>query len=114
MLCGFLVGWGSRGQKTVSLSSTEAEYITLAETCKENLFIIELLVLMGVKFSLPIIVRVDNMGSLFMETNGVGKILKHVDTHHHFIQNYSEKVIIKIIFIGKDENTTDEFTKKIR
>ena len=60
---------------------------------------------------LPIVVRVYNMGALFMATNGCGKRLKHVDTRHHFVQNYAEKRIIKIIFIPTNENTTDVLTK---
>ena len=32
-----LIGWGSRGQKMVTLSSTEAEYVGVSEICKEIL-----------------------------------------------------------------------------
>ena len=31
-ICGCLVGWGSRGQKFVTLYSTEDEYVSLEET----------------------------------------------------------------------------------
>ena len=32
---GCLIGWGSRGQKVVALSSTEAEYISTSELVKQ-------------------------------------------------------------------------------
>lgn len=83
----------------------------MEDTCKDILFIREVLMFMVVPIKLTIVVRVDNMVALFMETNGCGKRSKHVDSRHHFIQHYDEKGIIKIIFIPTDENTAYEFTK---
>ena len=90
-VCGSLVGWGSRGQKCVTLSSTASEYVALSETCKKLLFIGELLKFMGVNIDYTIIVHVDNMGGLFMAVNGPGKQTKHIDTRFHFILDYIEK-----------------------
>jgi hypothetical protein len=36
---GVLISWKSRGQKSVTLSSTEAEYVALSEMCTELVFI---------------------------------------------------------------------------
>ena len=83
----------------------------LYETCKELLFIREVLTFMGIKISLPIVIHVENMGDLFMETTGHGKHSKHVDIHNHFIQQYIEDGVIKIIFIPKSKNKSDGVMK---
>ena len=65
----------------------------------------------GNKIGLTIVIHVDNMGALFMETNGPEKCTKHVDIHHHFIQQYIEYYVINILFIPIDDNKEYGFTK---
>jgi len=48
------VCWCSRGQKSVTLSKTEAEYVACSEVVKEVLFILQLLKHLQVKVQLPI------------------------------------------------------------
>ena len=38
-LNGCLISWKSRGQKLVTLSSTEAEYVAVSEVCTDIMFI---------------------------------------------------------------------------
>jgi len=46
--------WRSRGQKGVTLSTTEAEYVACSEVVKELLFIVYLLRIMKIEVELPI------------------------------------------------------------
>ena len=59
----------SKSQKSVSLSSSEAEYIALFEVVKEVMFMIQLLESMKILILCQVIVRVDNVGALFMANN---------------------------------------------
>ena len=68
VLC-VLVSWQSQSQKSVSLSSSEAEYIALSETAKGVMFIIQLLGSMKKSVKYPAMVRVDNVGATFMPSN---------------------------------------------
>jgi hypothetical protein len=52
--------------KYVSLSSSEAEFVTLSETAKEIKFVVQVLVTIGIKVKLPIIIHIDNVGDIFM------------------------------------------------
>jgi len=58
--CIFLLGvpivWKSTSQKSVTLSSSEAEFVALSEAVKEIKFVVQVLELIGVKVKLPIIV----------------------------------------------------------
>ena len=51
---GCVISWRSRGQKSVTLSSSEAEYIAASETVTEMLYIKQILEGMGEKVNLPI------------------------------------------------------------
>ena len=69
---------------------------------------------MGIKISLPIIVRVDNMGDFFMTLNGPGKVSKHVDIHYHFIQHYIKDGVIKIVLLPLKKKKKMDLQRIIR
>ena len=100
--------------KVVAQSSTEAEYIALSETAKEVKFVYQVLVSLGIKVKLPIVVRVDNLGAIFMSDNiSVSQRTKHVDVRFRFVQQFTMERFIKVIFVRTDENDTDLFTKNL-
>ena len=72
-ILGCLVAWKSRGQKTVSLSSSEAEYLAIADVCTEILFVRSLLTFFGITIEYPITVRCDNVGAIFLGYNAKNK-----------------------------------------
>ena len=61
------VCWRSRGQKSVTLLTTVAEYVACSEVMKEVLFILQLLRHLQVKIQLPIHVHVDNIRQYFWQ-----------------------------------------------
>ena len=66
------------------------------------------------KVKLPIIVRVDNLGAIFMSDNiSVSQRTKHVDARYQFVQQFSLEGFIKVIFVKTDENDADLFTKNL-
>ena len=63
---------------------------------------------------MPVIVRVDNLGAIFMSDNiSVSKRTKHVDVRYRFVQQIVMEGFIKVIFVRTDENDTDLFTKNL-
>ena len=113
-LCEIPIAWKSRLQKVVSLSSTESKYYACSEAVKELLFVLQLLKVFNIKVEKPIKVRVDNIGAIsLVETRGISKRTKHIDTRYHFIQNLMDDVI-KIEFVRSDENDADLMTKNIK
>ena len=98
-LQGCLIAWKSRGQKTVSLSSSEVEYLAIADVCTEITFIRNLLCFLGVEIDYPIVVRFDNIGAIFLGYNAkTSQCTKHVDIKAHFIREYVDQGIVKIFF----------------
>jgi hypothetical protein len=61
--------WKSKQQQSVTLSSSEAEYVALSEAAKELKFVAQTLESIGIKAKYPITVFVDNVGAIFMAEN---------------------------------------------
>jgi hypothetical protein len=68
-LLGAPICWRSKGQKSVTLSTSEAKYVAIPEAFKKIRFIYYLLDSIGIKVELPIVVRFDNVGAIFMAEN---------------------------------------------
>ena len=84
-LAGASISWQSCAQKTIALSSTEAEYMALCDCCKQAKWIKTLLSELGINVR-PIPVNGDNQGSIFLKSNPVqGNRSKHIDIRYHFI-----------------------------
>jgi hypothetical protein len=113
-LMGVAVLWKSQAQRSVSLSSSEAEYYALAEAAKDVKFVVKVLISMGIPVQLPVIIRVDNMGAIFMSQNGSATSrTRHVDTRYHFVREFVMSGFIKIIFVRSADNVADPFTKNV-
>ena len=111
-LNGAPVSWRSKAQRSVTLSSSEAEYVALSEAAKEVKFIYMVLHAMGFEVKLPITVRVDNIGAIFMAENvTTSNRTKHVDTRFRFVNEFVKDKFIDVIFVKTKDNTADIFTK---
>jgi hypothetical protein len=106
--------WRSKSQKGVTLSSTEAEYVAISEAVKELKLIYYLLSDLHIKVNLPIVVKTDNIGAIFMSENTLtGFRTRHVDTRYHFVREFIKDGFIKIEFIRSAENDSHLFTKNV-
>ena len=65
-MCNVPVAWRSKAQKSVTLSSSEAEFVSLSEAAKEVKFIVQDVESMEIKVKKPVTVRVDNIGAIYM------------------------------------------------
>ena len=88
-------------QKSVSLSSSEAEYVPLSVTVKEVMFVIQLLGSMKILVTYPVTVTVDNVGAKFMTSNiTTMSCTKHMDSRYNYVNEYVENGINKIAFVS--------------
>ena len=110
---GMITNYSSKKQATVTLSSTEAEYISLSDCCQETKFQWMLLrELTGSKE--PGTIYEDNTGAIFLVKNQqVGPRMKHIDVRHHFIRGPIEENIVDVKFVRSEENVSDIMTKNL-
>ena len=113
-ICGSLISWGSKYQQSVSTSSSMSEYIAISDICKEIMFVRSLCMFIGVKVPLTIVVKVDNMGAIYMSENDGLKKSRHIDIRYHFIREYVDQGIVKIVFVKSEDNKADTFTKNLK
>jgi hypothetical protein len=108
------IAWKSKGQKGVTLSSTEAEYVAASEVTMDVLFAKQILEFCKEMIEYPIIIKVDNIGAIYLANNaGGGNRTKHVDTRFHFVRNLIQKGTIKMEFVRSEDNDADVMTKNL-
>ncbi|KMQ84639.1 retrovirus-related pol polyprotein from transposon tnt 1-94 [Lasius niger] len=87
ILSGAAVSWKAQKQRTVALSSTEAEYMALAETAKEAAYLRTLLRELGDSGFSEITVFCDNRGAQILTENPAFHVrTKHIDIRHHYVR----------------------------
>ena len=112
-IMGCLVAWKSRSQRSVTLSSTEAEYVAMSELVQEIMFLKQILEFLKLKVKYPIIVNCDNVGAIFLAENATGQRTKHVDIRYHYVREFVDEGVVKIVFVKSKENEADLFTKNL-
>ena len=113
-LCGVPVSWKSKSQKSVALSSTEAEYVALSEAVKEIKFVAGLMKTLKVEVKHPLKVRVDNIGAIYLaENKNVSPRTKHIDTRYHFVKQFVDEEG-EIEFVRSEDNHADGFTNNVQ
>jgi Reverse transcriptase (RNA-dependent DNA polymerase) len=112
-LAGGIICWQSRLQKTVALSSTEAEYMALSDTSRQIKWIQSIFSELG--FALKAIpICADNQGSIFIGSNPVQeRRTKHIDIRYHYVRECIEEGDVSVVFIEGKENPADMFTKNL-
>ena len=95
LLKNVLILWRSKAQKIIALSSSEAEYYALSEAGKDIKFVYMILESMGVHVELPIVVKVDNVGVIFMTENiSTSGRTKHLDMRSRYVNNMATEGFI--------------------
>lgn len=106
--------WASRRQSSVALSSMEAEYLALSETCQEVLWLRQLLNDFGETLEEPTLVNEDNQGCLsFVHSERKSRRSKHIDTRERFVQELSAKQIVRLEYCPTDRMLADIMTKPL-
>jgi hypothetical protein len=62
----------------------------------------------------PILVYIENQGSIFIESNPVQDIhTKHIDIKYHYVHECIAAKKIELYFVPTEDNTADIFTKNL-
>ncbi|GJS01675.1 retrovirus-related pol polyprotein from transposon TNT 1-94 [Tanacetum coccineum] len=83
-----LVSWSSKKQYCTSMSSAEAEYVSLSVCCTQA----------------PIAISCNPVQH---------SRTKHIDVRYHFIKEQVEKGIVELFFVGTEYQLADLFTKAL-
>jgi len=108
------ISWGSKKQKSVALSSCEAEIVAASEAAAEAIHLEEFVREFGLKGSEPVELHVDNKSAIDVAYNPEHHTrMKHVERRHFFIRELVEEHKIRVPFVNSLDNLADFFTKVI-
>lgn len=114
--CFFLavVSWSSKKQRTVSTSTTEAEYIALGYAAKEAVWIRRFINKMGLEMVESLTLHGDNKMSISLTKNAKSQHrTKHIDVQHHYIQELVNKGELTVKWIPSSEMLADGMIKAL-
>ena len=108
------VSWASRRQPTISLSSTEAEYKSASDTCRQMTWLRTFGEELGDDVTRPSPLCLDNQGSIFLAVNPViDRRTKHIEIRYHYIRECVERGFVDIFYVSTDKQLADVFTKNV-
>ncbi|GJX23588.1 putative RNA-directed DNA polymerase [Tanacetum coccineum] len=109
-----LISWTARKQRTVSRSSTEAEYKALADTVAELTWLQALLNELGIRSSSTPILWCDNLGATYLSANPIFHArTKHVEIDYHFVREKVAQGDLRVQHISTHDQIADIFTKPL-
>lgn len=107
-MSGAAVTWRSQKQRTVAMSSTEAEYISLSEAVKEALHLRSLLIEIKLDELTDITIYVDNQGALCLAEDAVFHTrTKHINIRYHCLRDIIKKGHIKLQHLPTSQMSAD-------
>lgn len=109
------VSWASRKQSTVSLSSTEAEYVALSVCVSEACWLRYLMYDLKIKPDyVAVLIHADNQSAIRVSRNPeFHKRLKHVDIRFHFVRDKIKENIVVLKYLNTSDQQADICTKPL-
>jgi hypothetical protein len=111
---GGAIGWMSVRQKTVTLSTAEAEYTAACEAARSVVGYRQFMKHLSFNCDSPTILFCDSQNALSMvDQESTSSRRKHIDVKHHFIKEQVELKQIELEFIPTQLQQADIFTKAL-
>ena len=108
------VSWFSRKQKSVALSTVEAEYMASNLASYEALWLRKLMVDLFDQELRPTVIHCDNQSCIRLYENPVfHDRSKHIEIRYHFIQDYVQRGAVMLKYISTDEQVANILMKSL-
>ncbi|XP_019265012.1 PREDICTED: uncharacterized protein LOC109242633 [Nicotiana attenuata] len=109
-----MISWKSKKQRTVSRSSADVEYRSMASTMAELTWIHGLLEELGMQVDLPMELYCDNKAAIQIASNPMyHERTKHIEIDCHFIRERLQQGMIKTSYVPSKDQIADILTKAL-
>lgn len=106
------MSWNSQRQRSVALSTTDAEYIAACQTVKEIVWLKKLLEELIDPENLQTTLFLDNSSAIQLIKNFVfHKRTKHIDVCYHYIREQYEAKVFSLEYVNTKNQIADILTK---
>lgn len=107
------VSWSSHLQKSVALSTTQAEFVAASEGAKELVWLSRLLLEISEKSYVPTLF-VDNASAIKLTKNPeFHKRSKHIEVRYYFVRELYQNGDINVEYVKSENQLGDMFTKPL-
>lgn len=107
------ISWFSQKQRSISLSTTESEYVAACEGVKELIWMMRLYNNL-VKTKVNAILFMDNQSAIKLIRNPeFHKRTKHIDVKFHFIREKFSEKLFDLEYVPSSDQLADIFTKAL-
>jgi len=111
---GSTIHWSSKKQQSVALSSTEAEFVALAEAAKEGIWIERILKDLNETLRHPVTFYEDNQSCIkLLESKMFNQRSKHIETKYHFVCDLKNEGKINVEYCPTENMIADMLTKPL-
>ncbi|KAH7427775.1 hypothetical protein KP509_10G059400 [Ceratopteris richardii] len=111
---GASLSWFSKKQVAVALSSAEAEFVDLAQTAKEGIWLQMVMHELLPHMKVPVKIFCDNLSCIQLASNPKhSEKTKHVDLKFHFIRELVEQKKIQLAYTSTHIMWADILTKPL-
>ena len=109
------LSWGSRKQKSIALSTCEAEIIALSEAAKDVVYLRKLVRGLGAPEPCPTPLATDSKSARDVSYNPEHHDrMKHVQRRHFFVRDMVESFELEVPFVRTADNLGDILTKPMK
>ena len=114
LYCGAAVGYGSKRQQSIALSSTEAEIMAASQAAAEIMYFRGILRELGRELDEPTNLYVDNRGAIELSKDMKScKRSRHIERRYLKIRELVADGAIAVEYVASSENHADMLTKPL-
>ena len=111
---GAAIMWNSKQQRTVALSTAEAEYVALTEAGRDAIWLRKLYADLGLTQKHSTLLHEDNASAIKWTSDATKWArTKHIDIAHHAIRDWREAGRLRIAYCPTTDMLADLMTKPL-
>ena len=113
-IAGGAVMWQAQKQKSVALSTVEAEYMAACQAAKDAVWLRAFLMELGLTATAPTTIHCDSQGAMALAKNPEHhQKSKHIDLRYHFVREQVAGGAINLVYTSTSDMAADQLTKPL-
>jgi hypothetical protein len=110
---GGAITWASQRQQSVSLSTTEAEFVAASQATKEAIWLNRLFDDIAREHEKPSLLMDNQSAIRLIHNQEFHKRSKHIEVRYFFVRDMVKRGDLKVKYVASDHQLADIFTKPL-
>ena len=107
-IAGGAVTWQTQKQKSIALSTVEAEYMAACQAAKDAVWLRAFLIELGLNATAPTTIFCDSQGAMALAKNPEHhQRSKHIDLRYHFVREQVSSGTIALVYTSTTSMAAD-------